>query len=232
MAHKIIRYDLDRVYRFIEYNEAINYANKYMGVKGVEEQVQNLQKELDIYKKDISAIVEPERKDEELKYNVWEKWFKANKICKWALAGFFLVSIINLIFLQNVLDVLWLFVILMIPAFIVTMIGVRIYSKNYSDYMNKLDARIGERNNRFANRARAYYEAIDNLYLNSLDPSHREMVLMRREQAEHNKELIRLKKEQQMRENERLEEERRMRKAQERMLEIEEERERDRKRRR
>lgn len=66
---------------------------------------------------------------------------------------------------------------------------------------------------------------IDTLYLRSLDPSHREMVLMRREQAEHNRKQEELEEERVRLENERLREAEKTRKAQEKLLKIEEERE-------
>lgn len=45
MAYSIVRRDLDKVYRYNEYNEAIAYAKKNIDVKGVKEEMQNLQKE-------------------------------------------------------------------------------------------------------------------------------------------------------------------------------------------
>lgn len=206
MAYSIVRRDLNKVYRFNEYNEAIAYAKKNIDVKGVKEEMQNLQKEAQIYKKDISAIVDPERENEERKYNILDKWFKAKKICKWTLAGLFIVSIVNLIFggflpsfLHNALYVLWLFVILMLPAFLVTKIGEKICDKSYYDLIEKIDTRVIDRNESFAKKSRAYYEAIDNLYLLSLDPTLRVMVTMQREQAErdeqHRKEMKEMKDE-------------------------------------
>lgn len=53
----------------------------------------------------------------------------------------------------------------------------------------------------------------DDLYLASLAPSHREMVLMRREQAEHMKKMERMEQERQRREDELLEEQVKARKA-------------------
>lgn len=79
MAYSIVRRDLDKVYRYNEYNEAIAYAKKNIDVKGVKEEMQNLQKEAQIYKKDISDIVDPERENEEKNIMYWKSGSKQRK---------------------------------------------------------------------------------------------------------------------------------------------------------
>lgn len=63
------------------------------------------------------------------------------------------------------------------------------------------------------------------MYLLSLDTTHRELVLLRRQQEAHNQDMLQLEKERQKAEKERLEEQRRAREATEELLSIEIERE-------
>ena len=63
------------------------------------------------------------------------------------------------------------------------------------------------------------------MYLLSLDTTHRELVLLRRQQEAHNQDMLRLEKERRKAEKERLEEQRRAREATEKLLSIEIERE-------
>ena len=91
----LVRYDLNRVYRYNEYNKTIDYAKKYIDVNGVREQVQRLQAESEAYHKDIKDITEPEREAEEIKYHVWATWFKVMKICIWIMSGLIVCVVIN-----------------------------------------------------------------------------------------------------------------------------------------
>lgn len=229
----MIRYDLEKCFRFNEYNEASAYGRQNIDIKGVKDQLQSLQEAKDAYIREIKGITAPEREEEAKRFLTWEKWSKAAKCCLWILLGVLGVSIANLFiggflpnFLSNMLYLLWLFVIPALLAFAVTKVGEWLCDKSYNHYVSKIRIKVLIQNSSFADTSKSCYNAIDNLYLRSLDSAHREMVLMRREQAEHNKEMLRLEQQRQEKETQRLEEERRTRKAQERLLEIEEERER------
>lgn len=237
----MLRCNLDKVYRYKEYNEAIAYAKQNIDINGMSEQVLKLQEERKAYEGYLQTITEPEREEEDKRYCLWEKWNKVKRICKWILIGLVALWIIMAI-LGKVLRysgshnaytaffVLWMFILFLavisIFAFLVIKIGTWICNKNYTRYMNKVFAKINDANNRFVYQVHAYYRNIDNLYLGSLDPAHREMLLMRREQAEHNRRQEELENERIRLENARLEEAAKTRRAQERLLKIEEERER------
>lgn len=228
-----IRYDLNQCGRYNEYNEAVRYASKYKDIKGMKELAYKLRQEANEYQKDIENIVNPKRETEEKRYRQWESWYKIKNVCKWTAISLALLAAITWI-LRMVTNIpigylsLLLIILLLItlPALLAFKIGESICEAFYNHYVKQIQADVGCRNRSFSEVSKSYYDAMDNLYLRSLEPSHREMVLMHREQEKHNKEMIRLEKERQMKENERLQEERRMRKAQERLLEIEEERER------
>lgn len=244
--HKIIylgrgiipRCDFDKCRRFNEYNEAFRFANKYIDIGGMKEQRLKIVKAGEKYEKDIEAIVKPKREAEESKYKLWEKWYMAKNICMWITIGLFLLAIFTALLmaiispppiLYDILLLLSACVIIALPAFLVAKAGECICAGAYNRYVSKIQTEIYARNKFFSEEARSIYEAMDTLYLRSLDPAHREMVLMHREQTEHNKEIMRMEKVRQMKEDERLQEERRTRRAQERLLAIEEERERERK---
>lgn len=233
MRYSLVRYNLDRCYSYQEYKKAIAHAEENINVGGMKEQIKELKQEAQIYRKSIEEIVNPVRESENRKYLEWEMWYKAKELCKKIMLGLVGCTIVCWILgmiigtgftLLGMLGIILCFIMLL--ALIVTKVTESIYAAAYNKYINKVKAKITERNAIFEYDVHRCYEAIDQLYLQSLDPTHREMVLMRREQAEHNKEIKRLEMERQMKQNELLQEQKKARKAQERLLEIEEERER------
>lgn len=234
------RCNLDKVYHFNEYNKTSDYAKQNLAINGVKEQILKLQEEAEKYKREIKTITEPERAQEESRYRLWEKWDKARKICKWTAIGLAASWIVMMILggtagrswsggMQTVWNILWLFILFLtlpgVLAFLITKAGAWICEKNYVGYMDKVITKIDTVSYDFVGKVNSCYKEIDNLYLRSLDPSHREMVLMRREQAEHNRKQEELEEERIRLENARLNEAERTRKAQEKLLKIEEERE-------
>ena len=230
------RMDLKRIYRYGEYNKAVSYAEQNRHVAGVENYVQLLRTEKEKYSQELKAIVEPEIEQENAKYTSWQKWFKKKMICIRIMAGllsFVIVSLLLSIFVDSngFMHVInWLkwfclfWMIIMIPVLTVMKIGDVITANIYRKYSNSLMKKISDRNNLFTARSQEIYREIDNCYLVSLDPSHREMVLMRREQARHQGEMRRLEEQRVRVEREKLMEERRARMAQESLLDIEQER--------
>lgn len=61
MEHSIVRYDLDKCYRFKEYNEASTYAKRNIEIKGVKEQYQKLIAEKDNYVQERLLQIEEDR---------------------------------------------------------------------------------------------------------------------------------------------------------------------------
>ncbi|MDE5938128.1 MAG: hypothetical protein K2H37_03495 [Lachnospiraceae bacterium] len=240
------RYDLNKCYRFNEYNEAIAYAKKNMEIEGVREQYQKLLAEKDNYVQDIKGITEPEKENEDKKYTDWGNWIRKKNLCVRITIGFVIMTVINMVLggvlpfaLHTLIMKLSLFLFILIPASAVTKVGQIISERAYYKYMEPIGNRIRIRNNNFAEYARACNQTIDDLFLMSLEPAHREMVMMRREQAKQHEEMMRMEKERLKLEKERIriekerqvdarnanEEARRTREAQERLLRIEEDRE-------
>ena len=250
MEYSIVRYDLDKCYRFKEYNEASTYAKRNIEIKGVKEEYQKLIAEKDNYVQDIKNITEPEKRNEDKIYNDWENWHKRKKLFVGITLGLVIITIINILFggflpsvLHTLITILGLFLFIMVPASVVTKIGELISEKTYYNYMTPIGDKILIRNHSFAEYADKCNAKIDDLYLMSLEPAHREMVLMRREQTKQHEEVMRMERERIELEKERIrvekerqadersaraearDEARQSRKVQERLLQIEEDRE-------
>ena len=250
MKYSIVRCNLEKLYNFGEYNKTMDYAKKNIEVNGVREQMQKLTAEKTTYVQKMRNITEPEKEKEDKKYHEWESWYKKKNICVWITIGLVIISVINLLLgsflphgLYKLFTLLGMLIIIMLPAYMVMKLGEFICENSYYKYTRPILENISALNIAFAEQSRKYYVSIDDLYLLSLDPAHREMVLMRREQAERHEEMMRMEQERIELEKERIrvekarqaderaareearQEAERSRKAQERLLQIEEERE-------
>lgn len=234
------RYDLDKVYRLKEFQETHAYANQNMNIQGVREQLVKLERECVTYVEAVKAITEPERAEEDKRYQRWKKWNKISSICGLGTLVLMVLCIGMLMLIlmlgsdmseitQILFIISWFIIIFLtvlgILVFLVTATGTWVCNKNYTRYIKEIMAKIENTNYIFAQRVHVYYREIDTLYLRSLDPAHREMVLMRREQAEHNRRREEQEAERIRLENAKLNEAARTRRAQERLVQIEEARE-------
>lgn len=236
---KFERYDLDKVYFMNEYNKTATYGNTNAGIGGVKEQLQGLELEKSRYFENVASIVNPERENEETKYRQYEKWTKIEKKYKYAEIFLIAVCVAELFTFKylpiglrtslffGLFEVLLAFLtIFVVPIiFIITKIIKHGYGIRYKRYIELISNRLNSLGNSFIRTSIDYYDAIDNLYLLSLDTTHRELVLLRRQQEAHNQDMLRLEKERQKAEKERLNEQRRAREATEELLSIEIERE-------
>lgn len=215
------RVNLEQCYNFGEYNKTYSYGRENLRIAGMKELLIHLDGECEKYKADIAAIAGANRDKEARQYQLWSKWHKAKQVCLWAVIVFVVLWVTMGVagsFLDEPLAIRYMtalfgfLIMLGILAFIVLKVGEVICADNYSNFARAIFKEIEYRNMLFANTAREYYKKADDMYLASLDPAHREMVLMRREQAEYNNEMLKM-------ERERLAEQRRASKAQEDMLE-------------
>lgn len=233
---KLQRYDLEKCYYYDEYNKAIDYGKRNANLEGVNDYISQLNNARIQYEQEIGNIVDTERDNENKMYRLWGKWYKIRAVS----LGIFLAAIPALIVCGMISERSYKFalhgdwlailfsmaLIIAFPVFLFAAAAQIIRRRWYYDYADNLKNRLYGISRNFEDKAGTCYRAIDNIYLNSLDPAHREMVLMRREQEEHNRRMEAVAAEQGRKENERLEETRKMRIAQEKLLEIEKERER------
>ena len=232
---KFERYNLDKVYYLNKYNETIAYGKTNKDVDGVEEEIQNLELEKKQYIEKVANVVNPQRKNEEIKYHHYETWEKAEKgfirteilliaifiISQWLPIRFRTSSLFGIYAL-----LLGLLVFFIVPLIFITAKSVKyIYGICYQRYAQSLDRELSILGDDFTRISADYYAAIDNLYLCSLDSVNRELVLMRRQQEAHNQKMLQLEKDRQRAEQERFKEQQRAREATEQLLAIEIERE-------
>lgn len=235
---KLQRYELEKCYFYGEYNKTIDYGKRNAHLEGVNDYIAQLDNERKQYEQEIGKVIDAEKDNENRKYHFWEKWRKIKFISLgiFFIGNFILSPIVNSMFsgrtgmfaiLGGVLTIL---VVLLsniaFPLFLIAIVAQVISGKSYSHYADNLREQLYSINKKFEDKMRTCYLAIDDIYLNSLEPAHREMVIMRREQNEHNRKLEDIAEERRRLERENLEESRKLRYTQEQLLAIEQERER------
>lgn len=235
---KKARYDLERVYYLNKYNETAAYANQNIQIQGVRQQLQGLNAEKGSYMREVREFTDSVRSEESKKYQQYEKWSKLAKTCLLAELGIFLIGIaeeyifkyvprqLNLLFsLLELLILVLIFVVIPI-AFVVSKILDIAYGKIYADYTQQIAMRVDTAGSDFESLVGVYYDKIDNLYLSSLDPASRELVLLRRQQAEQTRQMVKLAEEQKRIAKQQLAEAKRTSQSTQQLLDIEKERER------
>jgi len=236
---RVKRYDLDKVYFMGEYNKTVAYGNQNINIEGVREQLQKLESEKESYFKKVASIVDPERDKERVKYQQYEKWEKIAKKCKWLEIMLILLVIAELSFYKllpvgfrtSALHILleWAVFFLAITlgpiAFLVSKIAKHCYGIIYNRYVELIANNLNSLGSSFQRASISYYDIIDSLYLGSLEPVSREVILLRRQQEKHEQDMVRLEKQRQRAEEMRLIEQKRTRQATEELLSIERERE-------
>lgn len=237
---RVTRYDLDKVYFMQEYNKAVSYGNQNLNIRGVKEQLRELEQAKKTYFSKVADVVNPERDTEQAKYQKYEKWAMNEKKIMYLEIFFIAALILNLVLFKffpvkfrisliySLVElVLWTVAVFIGPiAFIVSKILKLGYAFRYNQYIVSIRSILEILGSDFTRTSLGYYDAIDSLYLGSLDPAHREMILLRRQQEMHNQDMLRLEKERQQAEKQRLKEQQRTRQATEELLAIERDRER------
>lgn len=234
---RVERYDLDKTYFLTEYQKAVDYGNQNIRIAGVKEQLDRLDEEKKRYFESVASITTPEREIEQEKYQKYEileeneKKYKTIELVLIAVFIFYLCTekYLPTHTLVAILSaaLLLLAVFLAGPiAFIVSMLRRKYYGTQYQNYIAPISAQIVSLGNSFQQFSRSCYKSIDNLYLSSLNPTERELILLRREQQRRDREAKRRDEERHKLEMQRLAEEQRTRQATEELLAIEKERER------
>lgn len=232
----LYRVNLNSFYNTNTFENEINFANQNIKVKGVQELLHGIQNEYREYNEKMMQLINNSKETECSKYRLWEKTHKRKTMTKYIIIISLILIIVgialgdsNLIqgrigkFLFSITGLLlYLIFFAGIIMFIAFKITEKVYENNYKSYVEELNRQAGNINIEYKNKMRRYHNKIDDLYLMSLEPSHREIVLMRREQEQQHRERMRL---QEVHNREVLEEQKRARQAQEELLEIEKARE-------
>lgn len=209
-----------------DYDQTANYANSNISISGVNELSAQLESGYKNYLQEMGAIVNNEATTEEEKYTQLERISNIKNICKYSAIALLLLTIICMIFQSNLIAITSILLILAILVYCVIKIIDVICEKKYRSYDKSISDKFSSINIRYANLFNRIYQDIDNLYLSSLDPAHREVVLMRRDQERQHQEAMRANAQQAEIQRQLAEEQRRTSNKVERLVQIEEDRER------
>lgn len=231
---EIQRFDLERVYWLKVYEDTVAYAKRNMSIEGVKEQLESLQAAKERYCGEVRTLVQAERGSEQQKFETYKRW--AGLVPKLRIAFFGLLAVMILVavvggvvphpFRGVLLNLIEIFLTLAFVvcglAFVAAIFCRNRYAGKYQQYTAGLSARLGALGREFKKLSQRHYSAIDDLYLGSLDGTQRELILLRREQAEQNKKAER---DRQRLQEQLLHEQQKARAAQEELLAIERKRE-------
>lgn len=235
MKNSFARINFNSFYITNECNRVIEYTKKNLNIKGVNSAFNEIQNVKDNYLGKMKNFINEESNYENKLYT----YFKGAHLCKFVCK---LVVILTFIFslFQNKLpyNIFTNFVVFFnyklflggILMWIIAKILEIIYEKRYISYMDKTKRKINKINGDYYNAINKIYDKVDELYLNSLEPALREMILINRKQERQYKETVKMMQKQldnQQKQGQKIEQEqKRTRQIQEELLEIERERER------
>lgn len=229
----------------IDFETTRSYAARYSNLNGVDALIAEIEhNKADYLKQKSSFIKENNPGISEKSKKLTEARNRHSLFSRlWKIAIFLTVACLMLInfvgygVVRGALNYLTLFAFVSIPVFLIknslTSSKERTAFGEYCFLSNDLEAKVKALSDPYLARNSDLYNQVDDIYLRSLDPTHRETVMMRRDQERHHQETLQAQKEH----NARLaEDQRRALEAQQetarttqRLLDIEEKREYDRK---
>ncbi len=216
------RYDI--AYTF---GQTIDNIKKYSGIPGIENVLDVEYDKYREYQREYNEIVKDAQVKNSEQYSVWEDNYKKKNICKLIFAICLIIVCMCMHFNKMIL-LFFLSLITCIGAGIVAVVYKLITmdkENKYNNYTKTIYKKLDNINNKYTTINYSLYNEADNIYLNSLEPTHRETVLMRRDQERQHQE--RLAMEQKILDNQKAAqaEGKKLRETQEQLLGIEKERE-------
>src|SRR5665648_46543 len=221
---KITKKNIYDWYEDDKFKNAIQYANKCSNIEGVNQYLSQLQSNFQNYNKEINALVENESPILDNSFFMCYKVEKVINICKWVSIVSFILFIMGIASgTRSIIPLLVANIAILgcIAAVILKISGVVLKAK-YNSNLKSVEEKVRIINQKHLNGIPLLWNKIDNLYLASLEPTHREAVLMRRDQERQHQEKIQVEMQHQRVVEE---EQRKTRKTQEEILQIERERE-------
>ena len=230
---QISRFNFDCQYMTAAYEKAVSFANQNIGIAGVRELLEKLREDYKEYNKQRANIKNLETQNESRKYDSWENISKIKFTMKWVL----IIDVFLVIFIRPkrsfILLAIWALFALIFCFGIIVFIVLEIMEWRkrtlYQSYVGGISKKIDDTNRMYLNKINAIEKQIDDLYLLSLDPMQKQLVLMQRAQERQHQEMLRLQQAYQREHDNLLREQEKTRYATERLLEIEEQREWERK---
>lgn len=245
---KVQRLKFEDLYEKMEYQKTFSLASEHEKVPGVKESSDELMSVHNEYMKQMRQMEGEELETEKSKYTIWEKIHKGKVAGKWTaiamIVALILSFLIQTLFLMssnvanNICGWVQLFMFLLffvgLASGIVLKICEMICGGLYESYTGKLREKARKINNGYIANLRSIGKNIDNLYLNSLSPEERRFIIGQREAERRHKEMLYQQemtlRQQEIRDEVMMKEMRESKKVQEKLLEIEQERERRRNR--
>ncbi len=222
---KPCRIDLRGYYCTKDHEQTASYAKKNISIVGVKELSEQLENEYKNYLQEIGNIINAEDAKESEKYNQWEKISKIKNIFKYSAIALFLFTILFMVLKSNLCAISFPFLLVVILIGSILKVIDVMREKKYCSYARSVIDKFRSINGQYVHIFNVIYKDIDNLYLNSLEPAHREMVLMRRDQERQHQEAMRANERQAEMQRKIAEEQQQLRIQQEELLKIEKERE-------
>lgn len=230
---QISRFNFDCQYMTAAYEKAVSFANQNINIVGVRELLERLKEDYKEYCKQRAYIKNQETQNESSKYDSWERISKIKFTVKWVL----IVDAFLVIFTKPtrslILLGIWALFALIFCFGIIVFIVLEIMESRkrtlYQSYVGGISKKIDDTNRMYLNKINAIEKRIDDLYLLSLDPMQKQLVLMQRAQEQQHQEMLRLQQAYQHEHETLLREQKKTRYATERLLEIEQQREWERK---
>lgn len=242
MGKKYDRTDLDHHYSNSPYKRAKAYYTQNRSISGTEAVMQKITEARQRYLTEMEQYIAQERPREEAHFSKIQKMGTKKQLFKWFFFGtVFVIYILGKLHVSPRSQLLWflwdLFCTALVLFAIAALLVMLVYKcresfaeNAYQRYLKEIQSGFDRINFPHNETMNALYTEIDDLYLASLDPTHREIILMRRDQARQHEEAMKMQKETLHAQKEHQKaveaEQRRTRAAQEELLVIERERER------
>lgn len=182
---KVARTNIEKWINEFIFDRSITYANTHKTIAGVENIKRDMQDNLQKYNEEMQLFILQNKETIDRKYSQMEKASIRKKIC-------IVVCLISFV-MGIVLDSGFLVLVFAGSgiAILVFKLFEYIYASKYAKCIAELKIKAQSIDNKYRRKANQLYDKVDNLYLASLDPAHREVVLMRRDQARQHEELMR-----------------------------------------
>lgn len=193
----------------IDFAKTQNYAQRHIGLEGVEELLAEAKSNETAYLWEMQAFSNQNAKS--LSYPTMDKEKTASTNKKFSIAWKTGVALLVLFLvvsiggpndmLRSAANTLGGMMVLFIPIALVcsfiTSVRKNRAAERYARQLNSLAQEIAQTATAYENTNEIIYTKIDDVYLASLDDAHREIVLMRRDQERQHQEALQLQKEHQ-----------------------------------
>lgn len=220
---RVEKVNIENWYQTYAFNQAIQYANKNINLLGVSDILSTLNGNAKNYKEEMDDLFERVRPIADKRFEQWSSIYKIFTLCKWICIVTGVLFFVGICVQENVIFLISGIVSFLAAILLAILKIVKdILRYRYNSYIKNMGQEANRIVTKYERTAYSAYDETDRIYLNSLEPLHREAVLARRDQERQHQELMSAQlQHQKIVENE----QRQIREAQQELLRIEKERE-------